>query len=89
VSAAVRYSILESGSGDVLGSVEIAEGIADEIIVTMLVESGYLQGSPDNFSVDYNYSFMDGSPVVIDLDTDEPVITLEMDEGDTDDEENA
>lgn len=72
-------NILESATADLLGSVNIT-GMSDEQILEWLIDHGYLAGSSDLYEITRSYAFAEGEIIVIDMDTQQPVLKLELPE---------
>lgn len=70
-------SIIDSATGETVGSVNIV-GMDDEAILAWLVAHGYLAGEPDLYDISRNYPFAEGEIVVIDQDTNQPLLKLEF-----------
>lgn len=71
------FHIVESATGDTLGSVNIV-GMEDETILQWLCDKGYLDGSPDLYDLTRSYPFAEGELVVLDMETQKPVLKLEL-----------
>lgn len=71
------FDIIDSGTGDTLGNVNIA-GMSDEHILKWLVDHGYLPGNPDDYEISRCYPLAEGEIVVIDMDTQRPLLKLEL-----------
>jgi hypothetical protein len=69
--------IIDSATGDTIGNVNIA-GMDDEQILEWLHRNGYLMGSSDYYEISRGYPFSEGELVVIDLETNHPVLKLEL-----------
>lgn len=69
--------IIDSPNGDTLGDVNIA-GMEDEAILEWLCRKGYLAGSADLYEITRSYPFCEGEVVVVDMDTQKPVLKLEV-----------
>lgn len=76
--------ILESATGETLGYVNIAR-MDDERILQWLCSTGsylsggpYLMGSPEDYEITRCYPFAEGELVVIDIETQVPVLKLEL-----------
>jgi hypothetical protein len=69
--------IIDSATGETLGNVNIA-GMEDEAILDWLCRKGYLAGSPDEYEINRSYPFAIGEIVVLDMDTQKPVLKLEL-----------
>jgi hypothetical protein len=69
--------IIDSATGETLGHVNIA-GMDDERILQWLCKRGYLEGPPDSYEISRCYPFADGETVVIDVETQKPVLKLEL-----------
>ena len=69
--------IIDSSTGDTLGDVNI-QGMDDEHILRWLVDHGYLSGPADAYDITRSYAFAEGETVVIDMETQLPVLKLEM-----------
>lgn len=69
--------IIDSATGDTLGHVNIC-GMDDEAILRYLCNSGYLMGTPDYYMLSRTYPFAEGEIVVLDMETQKPVLKLEL-----------
>ncbi len=87
-SGVVRHSIIDSGSGDLLGYIAFSDDDADELVTEQLTRGGYLEGDPDEYRLDRAYHFShEGAVTVLDQD-DQPVLELEPEEGDDPDDDD-
>jgi hypothetical protein len=75
----MNFSIIDSATGETIGYVKIT-GMDDEAILEWLCAQGYLVGSPDDYQITRGYSFAEGEIVVVDLETNAPVLKLELPE---------
>ena len=73
----MEFAILDSATGETLGYVNIVS-MDDEQILAWLVARGYLQGNADLYDITRSYPFAEGETVVIDMDTQTPVLKLEL-----------
>ena len=71
--------IIDSGTADNLGSVNIA-GMDDEAILEWLCRKGYLAGHADLYEITRSFPFAEGEIVVLDMETQKPVLKLEVPE---------
>jgi hypothetical protein len=71
------FEIIESATGDTLGSVNIS-GMSDEHILKWLVDHGYLAGDPDDYEISRCYPLAEGEIVVLDMETQRPMLKLEL-----------
>jgi hypothetical protein len=71
----MNFEIIDSASGDVLGRVIIAS-MEDEEILQILCDKGYLSGSPEYYEITRSYPFAEGDIVVLDLESQVPVLAL-------------
>lgn len=69
--------IIDSPNGDILGNVNIA-GMEEEEILDWLCRKGYLAGGPDLYEITRSYPFAEGEIVVLDIETQKPVLKLEL-----------
>ena len=69
--------IIDSPNGDTLGSVNIA-GMEDQEILEWLCRKGYLEGSADLYDITRTYPFCEGEIVVVDMESQKPVLKLEL-----------
>lgn len=69
--------IIDSATGETIGNVTI-DGMEDEDILQWLCDKGYLMGSPEYYEISRSYPFAEGEIVVLDLDTQRPVLKLEL-----------
>lgn len=69
--------IIDSATGETLGNVNIV-GMEDEAILNWLCRKGYLDGSPDLYEITRSYPFTEGEIVVLDMETQKPVLKLEL-----------
>lgn len=70
-------NIIDSATGETIGSVNIV-GMDDERILEWLCEQGYLAGSPDLYQIVRSYPFAEGEIVVLDMESQLPVLKLEL-----------
>jgi hypothetical protein len=80
-------NIIDSANGDVIGSITIT-GMDDEHILDWLILHSYLAGSADMYEITRSYPFAEGEIIVLDMDTQAPVLKLEV-PPDGDDERKA
>lgn len=71
------FHIIDSATGDTLGDVNIA-GMEDEAILDWLCRKGFLAGSSDLYEITRSYPFAEGEIVVLDMETQKPVLKLEV-----------
>jgi hypothetical protein len=93
----MRYIILESDSGDGLGTIELDETSSDENILETLVQAGYLAPPADYYEITDGGLLGDPDDIVVRDETGDPVLTLTQqsktqdaandDENEEDDEE--
>lgn len=69
--------IVDSATGATLGSVNIG-AMDDETILQWLCDRGYLEGSPDLYVISRTFPFAEGEIVVLDMDTQRPLLKLEL-----------
>lgn len=82
------YIVLESATGDELGTLRVDAEIPDERLIQALVDAGYLDPPADEYLVDDGYPFTeDGQRVIVDSEG-EPALMLELPEDDGDEEED-
>lgn len=70
------YNIIDSATGETLGT-GIIFGMDDEIILEWLCSHGYLTGGADNYEISRTYPFAEGKIVVLDFESQQPVLALE------------
>jgi hypothetical protein len=75
----MNFSIIDSATGETIGFATIT-GMEDEDILAWLCSHGYLTGQADDFEITRSYPFAEGELVVIDLETNAPVLKLELPE---------
>jgi hypothetical protein len=68
--------IIDSATGETLGSVNIAI-MEDEEILKVLYAKGYLAGPPEYYEISRCYPFAEGKIVVLDFESQQPVLALE------------
>lgn len=73
----IKYTVLESATGEELGALYTASDSTDEQLVQSLVDCGFLELHADAYMIDDAYLLTDaGERVVVTADRHEPVITL-------------
>lgn len=75
----MKLDIIDSATGETIGSANIT-GMDDERILEWLCSHGYLMGSSDNYEITRGYAFAEGELVVVDIETQVPVLKLEIPE---------
>jgi hypothetical protein len=69
--------IIDSATGETVGDVNIV-GMDDEAILAFLHRKGYLAGGPDYYEISRCFPFAEGEIVVVDIETNVPVLKLEL-----------
>lgn len=83
------YRIIESASGDDLGRIELEANTPPEDVLELLVRGDYLEGDAEEYELDDAGIWVEeGEMVVNQVDTGEPVLVLEPEEGPDDDDDD-
>jgi hypothetical protein len=83
-----EYVVIESGTGDELGTLRVRDDLPDEAVLESLVTAGYLDPPADAYEIDDAYPFTDeGQRTVIDGEG-EPVLVLDSEPPEYDDDED-
>lgn len=82
----MKYFIFDSATGEELGGLSIDGEVGDYYILERLCEAGYLDGSADDYEITEGGQFVEPGDKVVE-DEDGPVLLLEPEEYDGEDDE--